>query len=114
LVSLTRRTFSIAIAAWSAKVSTSLTSPGRKARASLRTMPITPTGAPSRSIGTPSTVRKPCRCCISREPGYSLSSSGTMSSTWMLWPSTKARPITLVRVSASVSSRPSSLPSSRL
>ncbi len=58
-VSLNRRTFSIAITAWSANVCSRLISAGANGRTSLRSREIAPTASPSRSSGTFSTVRKP-------------------------------------------------------
>ena len=54
-----RRTFSIAIAAWSAKVDTSSICLSVNGRTSERVSASTPIGTPSRSIGTPRMVRKP-------------------------------------------------------
>src|SRR5215467_287744 len=53
------RTFSIAITAWSAKVSTNSISFFVKGRTRLRHRMITPMGMPSRISGTPSPDRKP-------------------------------------------------------
>ena len=53
------RTFSIAITAWSAKVVTSSISLSVNGATIDRVSAITPIGAPSRSSGTPSIVRKP-------------------------------------------------------
>jgi len=50
------RTFSIAMTAWAAKVSTSLICFSEKGWTSRRQRPIAPTGTPSRSSGTASTV----------------------------------------------------------
>ena len=58
-ISSNRRTFSIAIAAWSAKVAASSICFSVNGRTSVRVSVNTPTGAPSRSIGTPSMLRKP-------------------------------------------------------
>ena len=54
-----RRTFSIAITAWSAKVATSSICLSVNGRTALRCKMMTPIGVPSRSKGTPSTVRMP-------------------------------------------------------
>src|SRR5262245_36797613 len=56
-ISSNSRTFSIAIAAWSAKVDTSSICFSVNARTSERDNPRTPMGTPSRNIGTPRTVR---------------------------------------------------------
>jgi hypothetical protein len=57
-ISLNNRTFSMAIAAWSANVSTSWISLELKGRTSFRAMPMMPTSLPSpRCIGRPSIVR---------------------------------------------------------
>ncbi len=56
-VSLNSRTFSIAIAAWSANEVTSSISLASKARASARPSVSTPIVSPSRRIGTASSVR---------------------------------------------------------
>ena len=53
------RTFSIAITAWSAKVVTSSICLSVNGRTVRRVSTITPIGIPSRSSGTPSTVRSP-------------------------------------------------------
>ena len=53
------RTFSIAIAAWSAKVVTSSICLSVNGRTSRRVNARTPIGLPSRNIGTPRMVRKP-------------------------------------------------------
>src|SRR6266403_3764370 len=58
-------TFSIAIAAWSAKVVASSICLSVNERASERVKAITPIGTPSRSIGTASIVRKPPNRCAS-------------------------------------------------
>ena len=54
-----RRTFSIAIAAWSANVETSSICLSVNGRTTLRVNMMTPIGIPSRRRGTPSTVRNP-------------------------------------------------------
>ncbi len=59
--SLNRRTFSIAITAWSAKVSSSSTCWSVKGRASVRNAVIAPIATPSRSSGTPTVAAIPCR-----------------------------------------------------
>jgi hypothetical protein len=56
-ISSNSRTFSIAIAAWSAKVDTSSICFSLNGRTSERVNVKTPVGMPSRNIGTPSTVR---------------------------------------------------------
>ena len=61
LVSLNRRTFSIAITAWSAKVLSRSTWWSLNAPGSRRVTLIVPMAAPSRSIGTNSTLRNPRR-----------------------------------------------------
>src|SRR5262249_52693180 len=58
-ISSNSRTFSMAIAAWSAKVDTSSTCFSVNGRASERVNVRTPVGTPSRNIGTARTVRKP-------------------------------------------------------
>jgi hypothetical protein len=65
LVSDSRRTFWIAITAWSANVATSSRSRVENGRTSVRHMTNTPTGSPSRSMGTPKMLRKPNTCCAS-------------------------------------------------
>ena len=62
LVSLNKRTFWIAITAWSAKVSTRAISALSNGRTSSRSSEITPRASPSRSSGTLSAVRNPMRC----------------------------------------------------
>jgi hypothetical protein len=58
-ISSNRRTFSIAINAWSAKVSTSSICLDVKGSGHLRPINSTPMGAPARMSGTASTARKP-------------------------------------------------------
>ena len=53
------RTFSIAITAWSAKVSTSSICLSVNGRGSVRITTRTPIGIPSRSSGTPTAARMP-------------------------------------------------------
>jgi len=60
-----RRTFSIAITAWSAKVSTSSICWSVNGFTVERVSANTPTGCPSRSSGTPSKVRNPASFCPS-------------------------------------------------
>src|SRR6516165_10166124 len=55
-ISSNSRTFSIAITAWSAKVSTSSICLSVNGRTALRCKTITPIGVPSRSSGTPNMV----------------------------------------------------------
>src|SRR5262249_44909958 len=57
--SLNNRTFSIAITAWSAKVSSSLIWIGVKGRTSMRRAPIVPTSSPCRRRGAIKKVRNP-------------------------------------------------------
>jgi len=80
-VSLNRRTFSIAITAWSEKVWTRAISAGENGRTWFRSKAIAPIDSPFNCIGTASTVRKPFFACSSRTSGYSVSTSGTTSST---------------------------------
>ena len=54
-----KRTFSIAITAWSAKVVTSSICLSVNGRTVLRCKTMTPIGMPSRNSGTPSIVRMP-------------------------------------------------------
>ena len=56
-VSLNRRTFSIAIAPWSANVLSSATCESEKRPGSRRDTKIAPMTSPSRSMGTPSALR---------------------------------------------------------
>jgi hypothetical protein len=58
-ISSNRRTFSIAINAWSAKVSTSSICLDVKGSGHLRPINSTPMGAPARMSGTASMARKP-------------------------------------------------------
>ena len=60
------RTFSIAITAWSAKVSTSLICLSVNGRTAARCRRSTPIGIPSRKSGTPRMVRKSPSLAISR------------------------------------------------
>ena len=80
-VSLKRRTFSIAITAWSANVRSSSICLSLKRCAALRTTKITPIGWPSLSIGTASTARYPARLKVRLVSGK-RGSEGT-SSTWI-------------------------------
>ena len=56
-ISLNRRTFSMAITAWSAKVSRSAICFSENGFTSIRRIPIAPIATPSRSKGAPSMVR---------------------------------------------------------
>src|ERR1700737_2564787 len=60
---VSNRVFSIAMMAWAAKLWTSSICRALKGRTASRISTITPIGVPSRSNGTPSTVRYPSRCC---------------------------------------------------
>src|SRR6516165_3345748 len=57
------RVFSIAITAWSAKVTRSSICLSLKGRTDRRTSPKTPIGVPLRISGTPNIVRNPVACC---------------------------------------------------
>jgi hypothetical protein len=59
--SVKRRTFSMAITAWSAKVSSRLICLGEKGRTSMRRIEMAPTATPSRISGVASVVRCPIR-----------------------------------------------------
>ncbi len=59
--SLNRRTFSIAMTAWLAKVSSSLICFSENGRASVRRIAIVPMGCPSRSRGVATMLRNPNR-----------------------------------------------------
>ena len=67
LVSLNRRTFSMAITAWSAKVCSSATCWSPKAAGSAQPTVIAPIGSPLRSIGTMTWLRVPSAAIICRE-----------------------------------------------
>src|SRR2546422_11305329 len=71
------RTFSIAIAAWSAKVVTSSICLSVNGSTVLRVKTSTPVGVPSRSIGTPRTVRT----LANPDPTVSLISGSAFVST---------------------------------
>src|SRR5205085_4278182 len=60
---------------------------------------IVPIASLLRSIGTDNRERKPTASWLSRVPGYSLSISGTISSTCTVRRSMNARPFTVVRES---------------
>ena len=100
---LKRRTFSIAIAAWSAKVLTRSTFSAANARASIRHSWIAPMARSSRMRGTASAVWWPTRRCSSRPTGYSDSGASARSSICIATPSITARPATEPRVSGIVS-----------
>ncbi len=103
LVSLKRRTLSMAMAAWSANVWTSAISFSVNARTSIRCSAIAPIAWPSRINGTASVVWWPIRRCISRPCGKSSSDTAARSGTWIMQRSTIARPITRPRVSGTTS-----------
>ena len=89
--SLKRRTFSIAITAWSAKVCIRLICRSPKARASARQHAMTPTTVSSRSIGTARNERYPPACWVAARSG--LAGSESTSSTWMTRRSRTAWPM---------------------
>ena len=97
-VSLNSRTFSIAIAAWSAKVRSSAMCLSSKGCTSVRRTRIAPSARPSRSSGTASVVWWPCRRASSLPRGYS-SCACCRSCTCTGWRSTMARPMTVLRSS---------------
>src|SRR5262249_45827329 len=66
-ISSNKRTFSMAIAAWSAKVVTSSTCLSENGCTSERDKVSTPIGMPSRNIGTARTVRKSPNFCASTQ-----------------------------------------------
>src|SRR6266566_8994628 len=76
-ISSNRRTFSIAITAWSAKVVTSSICLSVNGSTVLRVKTSTPVGMPSRSIGTPRTVRT----LANPDPTVSLISASALVST---------------------------------
>ena len=102
-VSLNRRTFWIAITAWSAKVSTRAISAASNGRTSSRSSEITPRASPSRSNGTLSAVRNPMRFWMSRTSGYSVSMTDRTSSMWIERRSRIERPAIEVLRSGSTS-----------
>ncbi len=83
-----RRTFSMAITAWSAKVVTSSICLSVKGCTLERVSVMTPTGVPSLRSGTPSMVRYPS----SFETSRVYSSSSPMSWMWTVLRSSKVRP----------------------
>ena len=92
--SLSSRAFSIAMTACAAKFSTSAICSFEKGRAAERVKARTPTATPSRSIGTPSTVRKPPNRC----PSFQVKSgSARTSAMWITLPSSRARPVPVSR-----------------
>ena len=79
-VALKRRTFSIAIAAWSAKVFTRAICLSVNARASMRQRVIAPMARSSRIRGTERIECEPVRLCSSRPSGNSSSGAAARSS----------------------------------
>ncbi len=94
-----RRTFSIAITAWSAKVSSSATCWSVKGRASVRNAVMAPIATPSRSSGTPTVAAMPWRRMAGAMSGYSASRLTRRSSIRSVWRSRATRPDTEPRVS---------------
>jgi len=84
------RTFSIAITAWSANADTSAIWRSVNGRTSERVSASTPTGSPSRSIGTARRVRKSASRCASANV-YSVSC--VTSGMWTTRLSSSARPV---------------------
>ena len=84
------RTFSIAITAWSAKVVTSSICLSVNGSTFARRKPRTPMSFPSRSSGTPSTVRVPFSKPARLQEGSS--GSATTSGIWTDLPSSTTRP----------------------
>src|SRR5215831_2865717 len=78
-----RRTFSMAITAWSANVLSRAICFSVNGRTSVRRMTIAPIGTPSRSMGVASMVRLPVASCRGLDSGYSVSSSAARSWMWM-------------------------------
>ena len=94
--SLNRRTFSMAITAWSAKVLRRAICLSVKGRTSVRRIKITPIGSPSRSNGVTRRVRVPVSCW--KDSGNSDSISAKRSCTCIVWRSIIARPVGRPRV----------------
>ena len=86
-VSVRSRAFSIAMTAWSAKVRTSSICLSANGSNRFRARLIVPSTAPSRSSGTPSTVRRP----DATVSGSAYSGSARMSSTCTTLPSSATR-----------------------
>ncbi len=95
-----RRTFWMAIAAWSAKVLNRLICLALKGRTSVRRISSTPIDLSSCRSGVPANVRWPAWMASCRPSGYSLSSI-TRSSTQTVSPSMKHRPATQSRPTGS-------------
>ena len=102
-VSLNRRTFSIAITAWSAKVWSSATCRSVKSSTLVRRRLIDPIATPSRNIGTTSCVRPPCCRENALVTGNSFVSVCT-SAMCTVCPSSVARPLTDPRTRGRVNS----------
>ena len=78
-VSLNKRTFSMAMTAWLAKVSRSLICLSVNGRTSVRRIRIDPRATPSRSKGAHKSVRVPKRCWASLLSGNLVSTSAARS-----------------------------------
>ena len=92
-----KRTFSIAITAWSAKVVTNSICLSVKGSTLSRRRLIAPSGTPSRSSGTARTVRWPSSRATTLPSGYA-SVSAWRSATWTARRSSTQRPLTVPRM----------------
>src|SRR3972149_5669892 len=77
-----RRTFSMAITAWSAKVLTSSICFSENGRTSVRRIAMAPMGTPSRKSGVTSSVRCPVICMRVLRCGNSVSATAAKSGEW--------------------------------
>ncbi len=82
----------MAITAWSAKVSSSAICLSVNGCTAVRRIRIAPIGTPSRRSGATRRVPPPTATEAVLTVGYSFSSSGTMSSMWIVRRSAMARP----------------------
>ncbi len=94
-ISSNSRAFSIAITAWSAKVATSSICLSVNGRTSARVSVNTPTGTPSRSIGTPSMVRNLAELLRFWPIEFGIGSGHPEYGRCV--PSTRARPVPVLR-----------------
>ena len=96
--SASSRAFSMAMTAWSAKVSSRATCRSVKSSGSFRRSAITPTAEDPRIRGTERTARTPRLRAISTLSGNSATSA-ERSATWTVTPSSNARPDAVPRTS---------------
>src|SRR6266540_2821453 len=109
--SVNRRTFSMAMTAWSANVWSRASCLAENGSTSILNRSIVPMGTPSRSKGVATMARWPSACWSSRPTGNSPSGSLARSWMWIVRRSDTARPVTDALVTGS--STPSTLPNRR-